>query len=91
MYSKSRTSKEGYKLHTLIYHSNVTNMWEIAGMVLLSSETKEKVQTGLTFFRDSLLKNNLNVDSLIFFTDKDFDYISVSEAISRILNLISIF
>ena len=50
MYSKSGTSKEGYKLHTLIYHSNVTNMWEIAGIFLLSSETKEKVQTGLTFF-----------------------------------------
>ena len=72
------TSKEGYKLHVLIYHSNTTDMWEIAALIFLSSETREKVQTGLAFFRDSLLKYKLQVENLLFFADKDFDYISVS-------------
>ena len=52
-------------------------MWEIAAIILLSSETKEKVQTGLTFFRDSLIQFRLQTESLLFFADKDFDYISV--------------
>ena len=81
------TSKEGYKLHVLIYHSNVTDMWEIGGLNLFSAETKEKVQLGFQFFRDSLLQLKLNMNSLIFFTDKDFDYISVSFKFFKLINI----
>ena len=74
--------KEGYKLHVVIYHSNTTDMWEVAGLLFISSETKEKVETGYAFFRDSLVSHGLNTGGegpLIFYLDKDFDYISVIE------------
>ena len=60
-------------------------MWEIAGLILMSTETKEKVRTGLKFFHDSLLQLKLNTESLIFFTDKDFDYIDVSRVFFQFL------
>ena len=34
---------EGYKL----YHSNISNKWEIAGLLFLSTVTKEKVEIGV--------------------------------------------
>ena len=64
------------------YHSNTTDMWEVAGLLFISSETKEKVETGYAFFRDSLVSHGLNTGGegpLIFYLDKDFDYISVIE------------
>ena len=78
----SGTQKEGYKLHVVIYHSNTTDMWEVAGLLFISSETKEKVETGYAFFRDSLVSHGLNTGGegpLIFYLDKDFDYIYVIE------------
>ena len=69
-------------------------MWEIAGLLFFSSEVKEKVVIGLSFFKDCMADCGVNVEgSLIFFTDKarakwityfnaplqDFDYISVIE------------
>ena len=58
-------------------------MWELAGLLFLSSETKEKVETGISFFRDSLISSGLGVGGddgrLIFYLDKDFNnYIDVS-------------
>ena len=76
----SGTSTQGYKLHRWIYHSNTTDKWEIAGLLFLSSEVKEKVEVGMAFLKHSLTLLGLNVEgSLIFFLDKDFDYISVLE------------
>ena len=40
------TKSQGSKLHIQCYHSNHTDMWEVAGLLFLSSETKEKVETG---------------------------------------------
>ena len=57
-------------------------MWEIAGLLFLVSETKDKVETGMNFFRDSLLSAGCIGDApLLFFLDKDFDYINVIEEI----------
>ena len=75
------TQKEGYKLHVVIYHSNTTDMWEVAGLLFLSSDTKETVETGVAFFRESLILCSVGLGDdgrLIFFLDKDFDYIDVS-------------
>ena len=70
------TQREGYKLHIPIYHSNKTNMWEVAGLLFLNAETKDKVDTGMDFFRNALISCGcLNSTPLIFFVDKDFDYI----------------
>ena len=57
-------------------------MWEVAGLLFISSETKEKVEPGYAFFCDSLVRHGLNTGGegpLIFYLDKDFDYISVIE------------
>ena len=48
------TQKEGFKLYIPIFHSNLTDMWEVAGLLFLSTETREKVQTGIEFFKASL-------------------------------------
>ena len=54
-------------------------MWEVAGLLFLSTETKEKVETGIAFFREGLISAGVDVENpLIFFLDKDFDYIDVS-------------
>ena len=77
------TQREGYKLHIIIYHSNTTDMWEVAGLLFLSSEIKEKVETGFAFIREGLTSAGINVAGdgpLLFYLDKDFDYIDVIEA-----------
>ena len=51
------TQKEGYKLYVPCYHSNETDKWEVAGLLFLSTETKEKVETGLKYFKLSLPYN----------------------------------
>ena len=74
------TQKEGYKLHIPIYHSNTTDMWEIAGLIFLSAETKEKVDNGMKLFQNALISSEITTtEPLIFFVDKDFDYIDSLE------------
>ena len=69
---------EGCKLFLPLYHSNISNKWEIAGLLFLSTETKEKVEIGVNFFKSSLpYRIEDGVTKFIFFTDKDFDYIQV--------------
>ena len=72
------TQNEGYKLYVPVFHSKLTNMWEVAGLLFLSTETKEKVEEGIKYFKDSL-PYTINTNKFIFFADKDFDYIEVSE------------
>ena len=57
-------------------------MWEVAGLLFLVSETKDMVEKGMGFFSESLLLSGcLGGAPLIFFLDKDFDYINVVEDI----------
>ena len=64
-------------MQIVIYHSNTADMWEVAGLLFLSSETKEKVETGFSFFHSSLVSSGEEAP-LIFYLDKDFDYISMT-------------
>ena len=82
------TQAEGYKLYVPVFHSNITNRWEVAGLLFLSTETKEKVEHGLKFFKDSLPYNiGDGTKKFIFFADKDFDYIEVNLKHLTIQNL----
>ena len=73
------TQSEGYKLFIPLFHSNISSKWEIAGLLFLSTEVKEKVEAGIEFFKSSLpYRIEDGVTRFIFFCDKDFDYISVS-------------
>ena len=69
------TQSQGYKLHVQCYHSNHTDMWEVAGLLFLSSETEEKVRTGVNFFKSSLPYRESQVGKFFFFCEKDFQYI----------------
>ena len=71
------TSSEGYKLFIPVYYSNITAKWEIVGLLFLSTETKKNIEVGLQYFKQSL-PYSLNLPKLIFFCDKDFEYIDVS-------------
>ena len=72
------TLAEGYKLYLPAFHSKFTNKWEIGGLLFLSTETKEKVEVGLKYFKESLPYQVVDgVTKFIFFMDKDFDYIQV--------------
>ena len=56
LYKKNcRYAEGGNKLHIPIYHSNTTNMWEVFGLLFICSETKEKVELGMKFYRDALI------------------------------------
>ena len=70
------TQVEGYKLYIPVFFSNFTGRWEVSGLLFLSTETREKVEAGLEFFRQSL-PYSICGKRIIFFMDKDFDYISV--------------
>ena len=71
---------EGCKLYIPLFHSNHTDKWEVAGILFLSTETKEKVHAGVKFFKACLpYKIDDGVTKFIFFTDKDFDYIEVGK------------
>ena len=73
---------EGCKLYIPLFHSNHTDKWEVAGILFLSTETKEKVHAGVKFFKACLpYKIDDGVTKFIFFTDKDFDYIEVGKYI----------
>ena len=74
------TQVEGYKLFIPLFHSNFTDKWEVGGLLFLSTETKEKVEVGIEFFKSSLpYRVEDGVTKFIFFTDKDFDYIQVTK------------
>jgi hypothetical protein len=77
---------EGYKLYIPVYYSNFTGKWEVSGLLFLSTETREKVDAGIRFFKQSLPYKIDGGSKFIFFTDKDFDYITV-----RILGFVIIF
>ena len=72
---------EGYKLYIPLFYSNFTSKWEVSGLLFLSTETKEKVEAGIRFFRDTLPYRIEGGGRFIFFTDKDFDNLSVLEDI----------
>ena len=73
------TQSEGYKLFIPLFHSNISSKWEVGGLLFLSTETKEKVEIGIEFFKSSLpYRIDDGVTKFIFFTDKDFDYIQVN-------------
>ena len=73
------TQAEGYKLYIPVFHSKFSDKWEVAGLLFLSTETKEKVEDGIKFFKESLPYRIVDgVNKFIFFTDKDFDYIEVN-------------
>jgi hypothetical protein len=58
----------------------------VSGLLFLSTETREKVDAGIRFFKQSLPYKIDGGSKFIFFTDKDFDYITV-----RILGFVIIF
>ena len=73
------TQVEGYKFYIPVFYSNFTAKWEVSGLLFFTTETKEKVEIGLNFFKSSLPYNFVDgVTKFIFFSDKDFDYIDVS-------------
>ena len=74
------TQEEGYKLNVPIYYSKHTAKWEVAGILLLSSEVKENIKAGLEFFRDAI-PYTIPGGRFIFFMDKDFDYIHIVEEV----------
>ena len=60
------------KIYMLDFLSNFSNKWEVAGMLFVSTETKEKVE----IFKSSRpYRIYEGVTKFIFFTDKDLDYI----------------
>ena len=71
------TSVEGYKLYIPVYHSNITARWEVSGLLFLSTETKKNIEAGLNYFKESM-PYPVDPSKLIFFCDKDFEYIDVS-------------
>ena len=71
------TSIEGYKLYIPVYYSNITARWEISGLLFMSTETKKNIETGLNYFKESL-PYAIDCAKMIFFCDKDFEYIDVS-------------
>ena len=74
------TQEEGFKLNIQRYFSKSTRKWEVAGLILLASETHENVKVGIQYFRNSI-PYTLPSGRFIFFLDKDFDYINVFEEI----------
>ena len=54
--------------------------------MFLRTETKEKVEAGIAFFKESLqsLYDINSVGRLIFYCDKDFDYISGKQHVEGI-------
>ena len=56
-------------------------MQEVSALIFLASETKVNVKNGVTFFRNSLYYSLSSNDRIIFFTDKDFEYIEIQELV----------
>ena len=68
------TNIEKYKLWISAYRNFKTDMFEIAGIILLSHETADLVKIALEFFKDSLPKISM---PLILFVDKNFNHVNV--------------
>ena len=76
------TQVEGYKLYIPVFHSKFTNKWGVASLLFLSTETKEKVEEGVKYFKESLPYRVVDgYSKFIFFTNKDFDYLQVSKSL----------
>ena len=75
------TQKQGYKVYVVIFFNNFTDKWEIAGLLFMSSESKDKVEIGLKFFKLSLPYTAETVGKFFFFCDKDWDYVELLEVI----------
>ena len=58
-----------------MYHCQITNKSEFGGLLFLATETKDNIQCGLKFVKDVL--NYARTQDLIFYVDKDFDYVDV--------------
>ena len=74
------TQSEGYKTWCAVFYDHFVGKWEVAGIVMLSTESHENVEDGLKFFKDSL-NYAIGGTKWIFFVDKDFDYITVLEIV----------
>ena len=61
------TNREGYKLMIPTYHNTVNNKTEFAGLLFLATETKENIEVGLQFFKDSI---DYTSASKLIFVDK---------------------
>ena len=48
------TNREGYKLMIPTYHNTVNNKTEFAGLLFLATETKDNIEVGLQFFKDTI-------------------------------------
>ena len=70
-----KTNQESYKMMCPTYLNTITNTWCVAGILLMSNETKENIKLGLNAFKDSL--DYEFMEDLIFMCDKDFTYINV--------------
>ena len=66
------TQKEGYKLHGSVFFNNKTNRWEVAGLCFLSTETKENVELGMKYFKESLDRSydTTKIGRFIFMVNK---------------------
>ena len=62
----------------------------MSGLLFLSTETREKVDAGIKFFKQSLPYKTDGGSKFIFFTDKDFDYISVRNLVFLLLFTLTI-
>ena len=65
--SVQTTNREGYKLMIPTYHNTVNNKTEFAGLLFLATETKENIEVGLQFFKDSI---DYTSASKLIFVDK---------------------
>ena len=48
------TNRKAYKLMIPTYHNTANNQTEFAGLLFLATETKENIEVGLQFFKDSI-------------------------------------
>ena len=57
MFNFTFFQSEGYKLFIPVFHSKSTDQWEVAGLLFLSTETKENVEEGVKYFKASIQYN----------------------------------
>ena len=74
------TNREGYKMFLSLHKSAITGQFEIDGILFLATETRDNVEKGLTFWKESLPYTQEQVGGKFnIFVDKDFSYIDVLE------------
>ena len=49
-----QTNSQSYKLLIPVYHNTFTNKSEFAGLLFLATETRENIESGLRFVKDTL-------------------------------------